>query len=137
MKVSAKVDYATRALMELALHWPNSSPLQVASISREQLIPENFLIQILLNLKQLGLVKSVRGKNGGYLLARQPAQIKLVEIIKAFDKQWLSYEGDSRSVIDDIWRELNDSTLRALEDITFENIINRKKKHDNVVMFEI
>src|SRR2546427_7062657 len=84
MKISAKIDYACRALIELALHWPDRTPLQIRTIAKRQKIPIKFLVHILIHLKQLGLTQSVRGKSGGYVLAQSPTNIKLNMIIKSF-----------------------------------------------------
>lgn len=69
MKISAKIDYACRALLiELGLHWPDNRPMQVSAIAKRQKIPMNFLVHILITLKELGYVDSIRGKSGGYVL---------------------------------------------------------------------
>ena len=78
MRISAKIDYACRALLELSLHWPNNIPLQINTIAQNQQMPVKFLTQILLQLKQIGYVQSVRGKKGGYLLAKAPQKIRLM-----------------------------------------------------------
>jgi len=72
MRISAKCDYACRALVELSFHWPKKIPLRIQQMSEKQEIPERFLVQILLQLKRLGFVTSSRGKNGGYNLAKAP-----------------------------------------------------------------
>ncbi|MGB3241335.1 MAG: Rrf2 family transcriptional regulator, partial [Candidatus Omnitrophota bacterium] len=62
MRISARCDYACRALLELSLHWPNEAPVHIQQISENQKIPERYLVQILIQLKRLGLVTSSRGK---------------------------------------------------------------------------
>ena len=96
MKISAKIDYACRALLELALHWPNSTPMQVAAIAKRQRIPMNFLVHILITLKELGYVDSVRGKNGGYVLVKHPQDVRLSAVIKNFGGLGLSSEKKTR-----------------------------------------
>ena len=85
MKISAKIDYACRALLELSLHWPSQEPLQVDQIAQRQRVPVKFLTQILIHLKQVGYVESVRGKKGGYLLRKLPKEIKLNDIMENFN----------------------------------------------------
>jgi len=138
MKVSAKTDYAARALLELAAYWPSTTPLQVSTIADRQNIPLKFLTQILLNLKQMGYVKSTRGKNGGYLLAQLPKDIKLSDLIKHFD----GFAGEtsakgSNQVMDFVWGDVQKTLLKAIDTINFETILNRKRSQENVVMFEI
>jgi len=142
MKISAKIDYACRALLELSLHWPNTSPLQINTIAKRQNIPVKFLTHILINLKQLGLVQSVRGQSGGYRLVKEPKAIKLSELVGNFDgtiSQSLQGKDNlsQRHVLNSVWREIDEIILKTMDNINFETICNRKRSKDNVVMFEI
>ena len=85
MKVSTRGDYASRALLSLALHAPSSGPTTVRDIAERTGLPQPYLEQILLALKGAGLVRSKRGVGGGYILARPPEEIHLAEIIRAVD----------------------------------------------------
>jgi Rrf2 family protein len=85
MKVSTRGDYASRALLSLALHGDGRSPTSVREIADRTGLPQPYLEQILLALKGAGLVRSKRGVGGGYVLAREPKQILLSQIISAVD----------------------------------------------------
>lgn len=85
MKVSTRGDYASRALLSLALHAGSDNPTTVRDIAERTGLPQPYLEQILLALKGAGLVRSKRGVGGGYILARPPDQITLAEIIRAVD----------------------------------------------------
>ena len=85
MKVSTRGDYASRALLSLALHPDESGPTSVRDIAERTGLPQPYLEQILLALKGAGLVRSKRGVGGGYVLARSPAEITLGEIVSAVD----------------------------------------------------
>lgn len=85
MKVSTRGDYASRALLCLALHGDGSSPMSVREIAERTDLPQPYLEQILLSLKGAGLVRSKRGVGGGYLLARASSEIALSEIVSAVD----------------------------------------------------
>ncbi len=85
MKVSTRGDYASRALLSLALHADGQSPTSVREIAERTALPQPYLEQILLALKGAGLVKSKRGVGGGYTLARPAAEIRLSEIVRAVD----------------------------------------------------
>ena len=85
MKVSTRGDYASRALLSLALHADESGPTSVRDIAERTGLPQPYLEQILLALKGAGLVRSKRGVGGGYVLARPPAEITLAEIVSAVD----------------------------------------------------
>ena len=84
MKVSTRGDYASRALLSLALN-DDGSPTSVRDIAERTGLPQPYLEQILLALKGAGLVRSKRGVSGGYRLARDASEIRLSEIVSAVD----------------------------------------------------
>ena len=85
MRVSTRGDYASRALLSLALRADDSSPTSVRDIAERTGLPQPYLEQILLALKGAGLVRSKRGVGGGYVLSRDPGGIQLSEIVSAVD----------------------------------------------------
>jgi len=85
VKVSTRGDYASRALLSLALHADGTAPTSVRDIAERTGLPQPYLEQILLALKGAGIVRSKRGVGGGYTLAREPASITLGEIVSAVD----------------------------------------------------
>jgi Rrf2 family protein len=85
VKVSTRGDYASRALLSLALHGETEGPTSVRDIAERTALPQPYLEQILLALKGAGLVRSKRGVGGGYVLAREPKEIALSEILSAVD----------------------------------------------------
>jgi Rrf2 family iron-sulfur cluster assembly transcriptional regulator len=85
VKVSTRGDYASRALLSLALHTDATGPTSVRDIADRTGLPQPYLEQILLALKGAGLVRSKRGVGGGYVLARSPAEITLGQIVSAVD----------------------------------------------------
>lgn len=138
MKISAKTDYACRALLELSLHWPNPEPLQVEIIAGRQNIPLRFLPQILIHLKQIGYVESMRGKKGGYLLRKMPREIKLSDIMENLnDIAGTPQNGKNDSVFNPIWQEVGEEFLRAMDKFNFEDICNRKRQLDETPTFQI
>ncbi len=84
VKVSTRGDYASRALLSLALRH-GEGPTSVRDIAERTGLPQPYLEQILLALKGAGLVRSKRGVGGGYVLARDPAEITLAQIVSAVD----------------------------------------------------
>src|SRR4051794_2179198 len=85
MRFSAKADYACVAMVELAIRFGAGQPVQIKAIAEAHGIPARFLVQILLQLKGVGLVASSRGTAGGYQLARAPEAITLAEIVGVVD----------------------------------------------------
>ena len=141
MKISAKVDYACRALLELALKWPDKNPLRIQIIAERQKIPIKFLTHILINLKEAGCVRSIRGKSGGYVLAKPPAEIELSAVISHFEGNNNSSAGPANAagshIMDSIWAEVNDAVLKELKKITLETIAHRYRTMNKTLTFEI
>ena len=85
VRISTRGDYACRALLSLALHIDKGGPTSVRDIAERTALPQPYLEQILLALKGAGIVRSKRGVGGGYVLAREPAEIMVSDIISAVD----------------------------------------------------
>ncbi len=79
---TAKLDYALRALLDLTLQ-PPGRPAQSREIAARQEIPESYLNQVLVLLRRSGLVRSVRGASGGYVLGREPGQVSVADVHRA------------------------------------------------------
>ncbi len=140
MRISARCEYACKALLELALHWPDRDPLQIYAISEKQEIPLRYLVQILIQLKRAGFVKSARGKEGGYNLAKSPDEIKMGEVMRQTTGQLLPISelasgGDP--VFDEIWREAEEAIANVLDKITFEDILNKAKGLEASLNYQI
>lgn len=88
--LSKKAKYAIKALLALADHEPGE-PVRIADLAHEEQIPPKFLELILLELKHQGILQSRKGKGGGYLLARDPADIYLGQIVRMFDGPGVAY----------------------------------------------
>ena len=86
MLISAKAEYACLAMLELAGRHGDPRPVRLADVADKHGIPGRFLVQILLQLKNAGLVASTRGAAGGYQLARPPADITLADVLGVIDR---------------------------------------------------
>src|SRR5712671_1581009 len=81
MKISARDEYACSAVLELALNYDSEAPVRVQDIAERNDIPMKFLFQIMQILKRVDIVRSKRGMEGGYVLARPPGQITVGDVI--------------------------------------------------------
>lgn len=130
MRVTAKVDYAVRAMVELA-GATEESPLKGEKISTAQDIPLRFLENILTELRYDGLVRSRRGADGGYWPARPPEDTSLAEIIRAVEGPLASvrgeppdevaFHGDAKP-LQDVWIALRASMRDILETVTIADV---------------
>ncbi|HRI88022.1 MAG TPA: Rrf2 family transcriptional regulator [Candidatus Hydrogenedentes bacterium] len=85
MNISGRCEYACRAVVELAAREHENVPVTAQYIAEQRGIPEKYLVHILLQLKRAGIVRSLRGSQGGYLLGRTPDEISLLDIVRAID----------------------------------------------------
>jgi Rrf2 family protein len=127
MKLSAKSDYAVRAVLGLARHHQSGESLRIEDLAVEQGIPPNYLVQILIELKSRQIVKSQRGKEGGYLLARPPAEVTMGDVLacihgEVFDSPAL---GDPKCApeLRWAWKTLQSAVEETARSITFETLL--------------
>jgi Rrf2 family protein len=137
MRLSTKGEYASRAMLELSLHYAEA-PLHIRDISAAQGIPERFLEQILLLLKRAGYLRSKKGPNGGYYLARPPSKISVAEVIRVMDGPLAPIDCVSVTAhvvcsrekscsLKGLWKETRDAIARILERTTFADLANRTR----------
>ena len=132
MRVSAKVDYALRAMTELAAASP--SLMTAEQLATAQKIPPKFLESILAQLRNGGLVASQRGAEGGYRLAKLPAEISIADVIRELEgpiatvrgarPDELEYAG-AASGLRDIWLELRSQMRGVLEQTTLADLVTK------------
>jgi len=127
VKLTVKSDYATRAVLGLARHYHTGASLRVEDLAAEQRIPANYLVQILIELKSQQIVKSVRGKEGGYLLARPPAEITLGDVLRCgqghiFDTPALS-DPNCPPELRRAWQKMKTALDESADAITFQQLL--------------
>ncbi|HWE57344.1 MAG TPA: Rrf2 family transcriptional regulator [Acidimicrobiales bacterium] len=136
MKVSTRGDYASRALLSLALHAGQEVPTSVRDIAERTGLPQPYLEQILLALKGAGLVRSKRGVGGGYVLARPPAEITLGQIVSAVDgpiqagdfgepHQNGACDHEGQCILLAVWADVGTHMRRHLDSFTLADMVLR------------
>lgn len=145
MELLAKSEYALLALLELAAYYTSGEPLQIRQIAALHAIPNRYLEQQMAILKRGGLVKSIRGAKGGYVLARQPWKITILDALNCLEglepngpvKRNMPDTPESQ-VIQDIWQEARDAAHSALQRYTLQDLYERRKaKQQEGMMFYI
>jgi Rrf2 family protein len=139
MKISAKTEYACIAMLELASRFGSGEPVRIRKIAERHDVPPRFLVQILLQLKSAGLVMSTRGAAGGYHLIRPPEQVTLGEVMQVIEGtsksngQSTSASPDSPAVkaLVQAWKEVDAVQRAMLNKITFAELLERAKGHDD------
>ncbi|HWJ61426.1 MAG TPA: Rrf2 family transcriptional regulator [Acidimicrobiales bacterium] len=139
MRITAKVDYAVRAAIELARSYPTDGsrpvPLTRQAIAEAQDIPSKFLEHILADLKRSQIVGSVRGADGGYWLHRPPAEITMADIIRAAEGPLADVRGerpdaldypDDLAVLQRAWIAVRANLRAVLEQVTLADLRDGK-----------
>ncbi|MDA9763976.1 Rrf2 family transcriptional regulator [Opitutia bacterium ISCC 51] len=113
MKLSLKVEYACRVLAQLSRTYGNQKFSHIDELAKSEEIPANYLVQILNELRNGGLINSRRGKQGGYSLAKPPSEVTLYEIVTAIDGELLGINlgdtGYSGGRVQQVWLEVVES----------------------------
>jgi Rrf2 family protein len=136
MKLSVKSDYAARAVLGLARHYTRGAAVRVDQLATEQGVPPNYLVQILIELKAQGIARSVRGKEGGYLLGRPPAEITMGEVLRAvhgsvFDSPALA-DTDCPPELRRAWQRLQQTLDKAADAMTFQQLLEEGEQKEKM-----
>jgi Rrf2 family protein len=149
MKVSAKDEYACFAVLELALHYDPDVPVRVQQIAERQNIPGKFLFQIMQGLKRVDLVRSKRGTEGGYVLARPPEAITVGEVIRSVSGPLVQLgclesgdfqdpcEREATCQFKPIWAEVDAAIASVLDGVTFADLVRQVRMRESRVMYHI
>ena len=138
MKLSTKGRYGLRALIDLA-QYSKDAPVSIMSISARQDISERYLEQLMSMLKKAGLVKSVRGAAGGYILAKDVKDISVGDVLRALegslepvDCAGLEPDGECRSadtfVTKYVWKRINESINRTVDEIRLDQLVEESRR---------
>ncbi|MDO5603237.1 MAG: Rrf2 family transcriptional regulator [Oscillospiraceae bacterium] len=137
MKLSTKGRYGLRALIDLAIY-SEEEPVSISSIAARQSISERYLEQLMGKLKKAGLVRSIRGAQGGYQLAKSPNEISAGDILRALEGSLeavecpgLKDQGCEESdfcVTKYVWQRINESIKNAVDEITLQQLVTESKK---------
>jgi Rrf2 family cysteine metabolism transcriptional repressor len=129
MKVPVKVDYACRVMAELARLHGSGTLGQIERLAEAEAVPASFLAQILLKLRDHGLVTSRRGTHGGYALARSPEDISLHDILVAVEGRCLhlsgNFDGHSGRRLKRVWEEIEQGLVETTKRYTLDQFSAR------------
>ncbi|MDA7510149.1 Rrf2 family transcriptional regulator [Verrucomicrobia bacterium] len=127
VKLTVKCDYAARAVLGLARHYSAGRAIRVESLAKEQSIPQNYLVQILIELKSTDIVRSQRGKDGGYLLARDPSKISIGDVLRCIHGEVFDPPKGDSACPEELrvrWLEIQAAVDEAAQGITFSQILD-------------
>ncbi len=148
MNLSTKGRYAVRAMLDLALQ-PTKGPVMIKDISQRQEISDLYLEQLFNRLKTFGLLRSIRGPKGGFMLSKPAADIRLIDILQAIEGPIAPVECVDNATLcaraeicttRDVWIEIKKAMVKVLESTTLQDLVkrangkgsqsnNKKKRH--------
>jgi Rrf2 family protein len=146
MRISKKGEYGVRAMFDLAQHY-GTGPVQSHDIAARQGIDENYLNQILILLRKAKLIDSLRGPQGGHLLARSPDQIVLLEVLTVLEGPLMPDESAmdqppatqsvDRDLVRQVWSEIREAIEQVVAGVTLDDLCQRKREQAGEVMYYI
>lgn len=135
MKLSTKGRYGTRLMVDLARHY-GAGPILLKDIAERQQVSKKYLEQLIIRLKAHGLVSSVRGAKGGYILSRPPSEIRLIDIFETLEgpPHLVKCVADAEScslastcVTREVWTKLSEDISQRLNSITLDSLLRNQK----------
>ena len=137
MKISTKGRYGLRALIDLA-QYSEIEPVSISSIATRQGISERYLEQLMTLLKKAGLIKSIRGAGGGYVLAKEMSDISVGDVLRALEgnlepvecaafNQQDSCQAAGGCVTKYVWQRINESINRTVDEINLKQLVEESK----------
>jgi Rrf2 family protein len=137
MKLSTRTRYGIRAILELAENY-GKGPLQLRVIAGDQGVSVKYLEQLMAMLKSAGIVRSVRGSKGGYILAKSPGKVKVSDCFQCLEGSVIttecvedeSYcERTNDCIARQVWTEVQKAVMGVLQSMTLQNLVDRAKKN--------
>jgi Rrf2 family cysteine metabolism transcriptional repressor len=146
MRISSKGDYGLRALFDLAQRY-GQGPIQSDEIATRQGIPVNYLNQLLITMRRAGLIESLRGPQGGHMLARSPDTITLLDVLTTLEGPLLPAEPtrddlnptvpEDHDLVDEVWVGLRGRLESLLAEMTLDDLCQRKRQRSGNAMYYI
>jgi len=140
MKLSTRTRYGIRAVLELSENY-GKGPVQLKIIARDQGISVKYLEQLMATLKSAGIVNSVRGSKGGYVLAKSPNQIRLSDCFNCLEGPVVTVEcveNDSYCprtndcIAREVWTEVQKAVMSVLKSMTLQSLLDKSKDDKNL-----
>jgi len=137
MKLSTRTRYGMRAILELAENY-GRGPLQLRIIARDQEVSVKYLEQLMAILKSAGIVRSIRGSRGGFVLAKPPGQIRVSDCFNCLEGPVITAEcvedesyctRANNCVARQIWAEMQNAIMGVMQSVTLQNLVDRAKSN--------
>lgn len=136
MKVSTKGRYGLLVMVDLASH-EQEAPISLKSIAERHGLSDNYLEQLMAPLRNAGLVRSIRGAYGGYILAKPKTAISVADIFLTLEGPILLMDSDVEDGLDELWGQLENSLMGVLESLTLQDLVEMGERSKKNYMYYI
>lgn len=136
MKISTKGRYGLMLVVDLAANDSNT-PVSLKSIAERQGLSEHYLEQLIAPLRNVGLVRSIRGAYGGYVLNKSKSDITVKDIVLTLEGPLEIVDGDVEDGLGELWERLRGSILTVLESVTLNDLVEMRQRGGGDYMFYI
>jgi Rrf2 family cysteine metabolism transcriptional repressor len=145
MKISTRCRYGLRAILELAMEY-GKGPLQIKIIAERQEISNKYLEQIMAILKSVALVRSIRGAKGGYVLAKEPKNIRISDVFIALEGPLVTVDCVEHPefctrctdcVTRHVWTDIQNTIMNVMEAITLQDLVDKSQTGKDTLDYQI
>jgi len=127
VRISAKGEYAIKAMLDLAMH-RGRTLVPIQEIATRQAIPQRYLEQVLLALKRAGLLTSKRGSTGGYHLTKAADEITVGAVLRAVEGTRAAFQANASPDLADLWLEISEAVSKVVDRVTFGELVARARE---------
>lgn len=136
MKISTKGRYGLMLLVDLAIHG-GEAPISLKSIAERQGLSDHYLEQLIAPLRNAGIVRSVRGAYGGYVLTRRPDEIAVRDVIRTLEGPLTIVDEDFDDGLAPLWERLRNAVDAVLDAVSLQDLVEMRQAGDGPYMFYI
>ncbi len=137
MKISTKGRYGLMLMIDLALYESTGTPISLKSIAERQGLSDHYLEQLIAPLRNTGLVRSIRGASGGYMLGRSRSTITVADIILTLEGPLALVDEEMNDGLHELWERLETSILEVMNSLTLQDLIQMREKGMGNFMYYI
>ncbi|GIM44664.1 transcriptional regulator [Collibacillus ludicampi] len=135
MKLSTKGRYGVTLMLDLAMHH-GIGPISLKSVAERQGLSEHYLEQLIAPLRNAGLVRSIRGAYGGYVLLKEPHEITVGDVIRVLEGP-ITIVDNPEEELSDLWEKVRDAINEVLDSTTLQDLVDKKKQAGDNYMYYI
>jgi Rrf2 family transcriptional regulator, cysteine metabolism repressor len=135
LKLSTKGRYGVTLMLDLAMHH-GVGPISLKSVAERQGLSEHYLEQLIAPLRNAGLVRSIRGAYGGYVLQKEPHEITVGDVIRVLEGP-ITVVDDPEEELSDLWEKVRNAINEVLDATTLQDLVDKKKQAGDNYMYYI